>query len=152
MRGFAGAHLGAIPDRTIFATGFAVAICCLTAANPALALPVCEGGNRAERKLTCIVDGDTGWEAGVKWRMLGIDTPEISSPECEAEYSVGIKARNRLREMMAAGYRIQWSGDEGYFGRDLVRIKLSDGRLAGATLISEGLAQPWPNDGNPWCQ
>jgi hypothetical protein len=23
-------------------------------------LPVCSGGNRAERKLTCIVDGDTG--------------------------------------------------------------------------------------------
>ena len=30
--------------------------------------PVCSGGNRAARKLTCIVDGDTGWENGVKWR------------------------------------------------------------------------------------
>jgi hypothetical protein len=34
--------------------------------TPALALPVCEGADRAARRLTCIVDGDTGWESGVK--------------------------------------------------------------------------------------
>lgn len=124
----------------------------LVAALPALALPVCEGGDRAARKLTCIVDGDTGWEAGVKWRMLGIDTPEISSPECEAEYTTGIAARDRLRELMARGYRIEGDGEKGAFGRDLVRIRLTDGRLAGEALMAEGLAQPWPNEGNVWCR
>ena len=36
--------------------------------SPALAgtIPVCSGGDRAARKLTCIVDGDIGWERGVK--------------------------------------------------------------------------------------
>lgn len=127
------------------------AILITIAAAPALALPVCEGGDRAERKLTCIVDGDTGWDRGVKWRLLNIDTPEISSPECEAEYVIGIAARDRLREMLAGGYRIEWSEEHGSFGRDLVQIRLSDGRQAGPVLIEEGLAQPWPNEGNIWC-
>ncbi|MEF2073652.1 thermonuclease family protein [Consotaella aegiceratis] len=114
-------------------------------------LPVCSGGNRAERKLTCIVDGDTGWELGVKWRMLDIDTPELSKPECGAEKRKAEEARDRLRALMAGGYEIEWSGKKGSYGRDLARVRLSDGRDAGDVLISEGLAQPWPNDGNVWC-
>jgi hypothetical protein len=26
------------------------------------------------------VDGDTGWELGVKWRLTHVDTPELTSP------------------------------------------------------------------------
>ncbi|MEN3793937.1 hypothetical protein [Fulvimarina sp. MAC3] len=40
---------------------------------------------------------------------------------------------------------------EARYGRALVSIQLSNGRDAGQTLIDEGLAQPWPNSGNPWC-
>jgi endonuclease YncB( thermonuclease family) len=46
------------------------------AANPAMAIDMCSGGDRAARKVTCLVDGDTGWERGVKWRLLDIDAPE----------------------------------------------------------------------------
>jgi endonuclease YncB( thermonuclease family) len=118
--------------------------------SPALALPVCEGGDRAARKLTCIVDGDTGWESGVKWRLLDIDTPEISQPECDAEYAKGIAARDRLREIMASEYRIQPSRRRVRSDRELVRIEVG-GRDVGEMLIAEGLAQPWPNSGNRWC-
>ncbi|MEF2549148.1 thermonuclease family protein [Aurantimonas sp. E1-2-R+4] len=123
-----------------------------TAAPPARPLPVCSGGNRAARKLTCIVDGDTGWERGVKWRALDVDTPEIGKPECAAERRLGEKARDRLRQLMGSGYTIEWTGGKGKFGRELARVRLTDGRDAGQVLIQEGLSQPWPNEGNKWCR
>src|SRR5690606_633665 len=58
-------------------------------AGPAEAIEICSGGNRAARKVTCLVDADTGWERGVKWRLLDIDTPEISRPECPRELEIG---------------------------------------------------------------
>ncbi|MCQ8781744.1 thermonuclease family protein [Mangrovibrevibacter kandeliae] len=133
------------------------ALLLLLLSAPALAdpLPICEGGHRAERKLTCIVDGDTGWQQGVKWRLLGstggVDAPELSKPECPAEKRKAIAARDRLRELMGAGYTFIQSGNPDRYGRMLARIQFADGRDAGDVLMSEGLAQPWPNKGNVWC-
>ena len=115
-------------------------------------IEICRGGNRKARRLTCIVDGDTGWEDGVKWRLNGVDTPEISRPACAKERRTAIAARDRLRDLMSGGYRIEWIGSSGSYGRKLVRIRLADGRYAGRTLMREGLAQPWPNSGNVWCE
>lgn len=33
-----------------------------------------------------MVDGDTIWLEGLKIRIADIDTPEITSPKCNAEY------------------------------------------------------------------
>lgn len=115
-------------------------------------LPDCTGPNRAERRLTCLVDGDTGWERGRNWRYEGIDTPEISQPECERERALGHAATDRLRALMARGYRIEWLNRSGKYGRELATITLADGRDAGEVLIEEGLAQRWPNKGNIWCE
>ncbi|MEF2549538.1 thermonuclease family protein [Aurantimonas sp. E1-2-R+4] len=112
---------------------------------------ICSGGNRAERRVTCIVDGDTGWQDGDKWRMKDIDTPEISKPECAAEKRKGLAARDRLRNLMSAGYSLTQDGT-GYYGRTLVTVTLADGRDAGEVLVQEGLSQRWPNTGNPWCR
>ncbi|MGN6548775.1 MAG: thermonuclease family protein [Pararhizobium sp.] len=118
----------------------------------AASLPVCHGGHRAARHLTCIVDGDTGWENGVKWRYEAIDAPEMPAhAECPAEARKALQSRDRLRELMGAGYRLNWSGGKGRYGRQLVTITLADGRDAGEVLMSEHLAQPWPNRGNVWC-
>ena len=119
----------------------------------AATLSVCSGGDRAGRKLTCIVDGDTGWEHGVKWRYEAIDAPEMPEhASCPTEARKAIQARDRLRELMGQGYRINWSGRSGIYHRALVTITLSDGRDAGEVLLKEGLAQPWPNHSNPWCR
>ena len=118
----------------------------------AVPLPDCSGPDRAERKVTCLVDGDTGWERGRNWRYEGIDTPEISQPACERERVIGHAATDRLRELMFGGYTIIWSGESGRYDRELVTIRLTDGRDAGEVLIKEGLAQPWPNSGNVWCE
>ena len=37
------------------------------------------------------------------------------------------------------------------YGRTPVRVRLTDGRDAGAVLLAETLAQPWPNKGDVWC-
>ena len=122
-------------------------------AGPAEAIEICSGGNRAARKVTCLVDADTGWERGVKWRLLDIDAPEISKPECRREAEIGNQATRRLQQLMARGYTLKDSGrkDRTSDKRALVRVVLPDGRDAGQVLISEGLAQPWPNRGNMWC-
>ena len=130
----------------------ALAITLTLMATPALAIDICSGGDRAARKVTCLIDGDGGWERGVKWRALNVDTPEISQPECAAEKRLGLQARDRLRELMAGGYRIEWTGTRGRYARYLVNVILSDGRDAGQVLIQEGLSQPWPNEGNRWCR
>lgn len=114
-------------------------------------LPVCSGPNRAERKLTCIYDGDTGWEQGVKWRLIGIDAPEFGKrAECRAEGELSVLARDRLRQLMSNGYTM--SGDKlDRNKRRLVKITLNDGRSVGKVLMEEKLAQAWPNSGNIWC-
>ncbi len=84
-------------------------------------LPICSGGDRAARKLTCIVDGDTGWEHGVKWRALDVDTPEIEHAQCDQERKLGEKARDRLRELMAGGYTIEWAHKRGHSTGSLPR-------------------------------
>lgn len=101
---------------------------------------------------TCLVDGDTGWQDGTKWRMQGIDAPEMDNKaECESERVKAVASLQRLTELMALGYSIKGSGKNDRFGRALVDVVLNDGRDAGAVLIGEGLAQPWPNRGNVWC-
>ncbi|NDW07862.1 thermonuclease family protein [Jiella sp. 40Bstr34] len=110
------------------------------------ALPLCSSGKR----VTCLVDGDTGWAGGTKWRLLNIDAPEVSRPECPRERLFADQATRRLQALLASGYDLDGDGHDRY-GRELVTITLSDGRDAGAVLIAEGLVQPWPNSGNPWC-
>jgi micrococcal nuclease len=122
-------------------------------AGQANAIEICSGGDRAARKVTCLIDADTGWERGVKWRLLDIDAPEISKPECQREREIGNQATKRLQRLMARGYTLKDSGrkDRTSDKRALVRVILPDGRDAGQVLIRETLAQPWPNRGNKWC-
>ncbi len=100
------------------------------------------------------MDGDTGWEKGVKWRLLDIDTPETSQAECAAEHAIGKRATIRLQQLMSGGYTLESSGrtDRTSDHRELLRVHLVDGRDAGSVLVDEGLAQWWPNKGNRWCE
>jgi len=100
----------------------------------------------------CIIDGDTGRDRGQKWRLVAIDTPEISEPGCENERVLAIAARDRLQALLADGYRIRPTGRTDPHGRNLIDIELPDGRDASRLLLDEGLAQRWPNRGNIWCE
>jgi endonuclease YncB( thermonuclease family) len=115
------------------------------------AIPICTGWAHASRRVTCLVDGDTGWEHGVKWRLSDVDTPEISSPGCPNELQLGLAARDRLQRLMATGYTINWLGRTDRYNRQLVNVTLRDGRDAGRVLLGEGLARPFPNSQKAWC-
>lgn len=111
-------------------------------------IPICGGGGHP----SCLVDGDTGWEQGVKWRIEAINTPEIGAPQCDEELQQGLAARRRLQQLMAGGYRIGWQGRTDPHGRRLVDITLADGRDAGQVLIAEGLARRYQSHDRDWCR
>ena len=104
-------------------------------------------------RISCVVDGDTFWLEGVKIRIADIDTPEISQPQCSAEYELGMEATYRLLELLNAGpFELQQVGsrDEDQYGRKL-RVIIRDGHSIGDQLVSEGLARTWSGRREPWC-
>lgn len=101
---------------------------------------------------TCLVDGDTGWQDGIKWRIQGIDAPEMDDKaECDSEREKATASLRRMVDLMADGYVVKASGRKDKYDRALVDVVLRDGRDAGRVLMAEGLAQGWPNQGNVWC-
>ena len=102
---------------------------------------------------TCVVDGDTIWLDGVKIRIADIDTPEISSPQCDVEYERGIRARDRLVVLLNEGefeLRPIGSRDKDRYGRKL-RVIMRSGRSLGDQLVSENLARTWTGRRESWC-
>lgn len=102
---------------------------------------------------TCVVDGDTIWVEGVKIRIADIDTPEISSPQCDAEDERGIRARDRLVVLLNEGeFELRPIGnrDEDQYGRKL-RVIVRSGRSLGDQLVSENLARTWTGRQESWC-
>ncbi|TAY52913.1 thermonuclease family protein [Rhizobium leguminosarum] len=117
-----------------------------------------------------ITDGDTvhvsGERAGT--RLVGFNTPEKFSPQCEYERQLGERASARLRELVAQGsarlIKVACAcppGTEGTsrcnHGRSCGVLKV-DGRDVGQILIAEGLAVPFVCEGDrcpktprPWC-
>lgn len=110
-----------------------------------------------------VVDGDTIRCSGQNMRLIGdgvpfktgIDTPEIGRAKCERERMLGREAKKRLAELIQdPGLRIEDTGfrDDTAQRRPLVRIRLSDGRLAENILLAEGHAIIWrPKVRRPWC-
>lgn len=103
---------------------------------------------------TCVVDGDTIWLDGVKIRIADIDTPEISKPQCQGEYELGMRATQRLIEMLNEGEFSLASSAQGKdrdrYGRTL-RLIVRNGESLGERLIREGLAHRWDGGKTSWC-
>lgn len=102
---------------------------------------------------TCVVDGDTIWLEGAKIRIADIDTPEISSPKCDAEYERGIRARDRLVVLVNEGeFELRPIGnrDKDQYERKL-RVIMRSGRSLGDQLVSESLARTWTGRRESWC-
>jgi micrococcal nuclease len=110
------------------------------------------------------VDGDTIRCNGQNMRLIGdgvpfktgIDTPETGGrAKCERERMLAKAAKKRLAELLEdPGLRIEDTGyrDKTSQRRPLVRIRLSDGRLAENILLAEGHAIIWrPKVKRPWC-
>ena len=100
----------------------------------------------------CVVDGDTFWFAGEKYRIADIDTPETHPARCAEEAALGEAATGRLRDWLNAGaFTLESTGrDTDRYGRKL-RIVTRDGASVGSALVAEGLARPWEGRRRPWC-
>lgn len=109
---------------------------------------LCAGGKRT----SCVVDGDTFWLDGTKIRIADINTPEVSSPQCEAEAVLGRQASRRLAEILSGGaFDLRAADrDEDQYGRKL-RIVERDGQSVGLILVAEGLAHEWRGRRESWC-
>lgn len=93
-----------------------------------------------------IIDGDTVSIDRERIRILNIDAPESRGARCEAELVAGLKAKERLAQLLRAGditiRRCDGRRCQDRYGRTLARLE-SGGRDVGEVLVREGLALPW---------
>lgn len=130
-----------------FAGALAFALACSTAVH---AIELCAGRDR----FTCVVDGDTIWLEGTKYRLQNFDTPEPQTNICggAAETALAQRASARLVELLNTNaWQLVPAGEVGGYGRDLATIYIG-GRDVGDILIEEGLARRWPDGEEFWCR
>jgi endonuclease YncB( thermonuclease family) len=102
---------------------------------------------------TCVVDGDTIEHLGWRVRLADINTPEIGGAQCQRELALGLRAKQRLIELMSEGpFEIVSVGDRDtdVYGRKL-RLVERHGESLGNRLVSEGLAHRWNGYRQNWC-
>ena len=112
---------------------------------PAASMPVCSGGHR----VNCVVDGDTFWWRGKKYRIADIDAPETDA-SCEAERRLAAEATSKLKDLLANDFAVEPTGRFDRYGRRLVIVKI-DNKSVGETLIAAGLARRWQGRKEHWC-
>ncbi|TAN00822.1 MAG: hypothetical protein EPN45_13780 [Rhizobiaceae bacterium] len=126
---------------------FAIIIISCAFITPAAATewPVCHGGNRAARHVTCVVDGDTWWRDGVKFRMACVDAIEIDDER-------GIEARDELRKLLSRpDAEVRDLNLTGHYRRELAIINVGD-TTAGRILVEKRLAVKKDyRDTRQWC-
>lgn len=125
-------------------------ILCILFATPTLAIDKCSRGQRN----TCVVDGDTFWLDGVKYRTAGYDTPEPYTNICggRREVELANRATARFIEIWNTyEIEIQPLNRQGSYGRDLV-VVYANGHNVGDILVAEGLARYWPDGNEFWCR
>lgn len=100
----------------------------------------------------CVVDGDTFWFRGDKYRIADIDTPETHGPRCAQEGALGARATQRLQDLLNVGpFSLEHiDRDTDKYQRSL-RIVTRNGQSIGEQLVAEGLARRWDGGRHPWC-
>jgi micrococcal nuclease len=87
-------------------------------------------------------DGDTiRSPAGIRYRLLGFDAPEIYHAQCDFEYALGMRAKARLEDLIAGGNaRLIESGKLDCYARTLAVLTIN-GRDVAEMLVQEALAR-----------
>lgn len=89
-----------------------------------------------------VIDGDTVDIDGTRIRILSIDTPETFRSRCENEYQLGLKAKDRLSELLSSGEVSYTPDGVDRFGRTLATV-YADDLDVGLKLLEEGHALPY---------
>lgn len=111
---------------------------------------ICDIGKR----VTCIVDGDTFWKGGIKYRLFGVDTPEAGGrAKCKHELRLAAKATYRLQSILKSGQMFIIEHGRDRYGRVLAEVVMNGANVS-ALLINEGVGKPY-NGARPdpkyWC-
>lgn len=105
-----------------------------------------------------VVDGDTFWAEGVKYRLKDIDTPETSSHsrhgyKCESERRLGELATAEAEALLLnRKIWIKPSGSNDRYGRALVHVRYAYGQWYGEHMIKQRLAARWEGRKHKWCE
>jgi len=112
---------------------------------------------RKQNGLFCY-DGDTCYVTYQgkkdKVRLLELDTPEISNPQCEREYMLGIEARDYINHLILNGKKIEFETEynRDFFDRILSHI-IVDGENVSKKMISNRLGVIYDkNNKKDWCE
>jgi micrococcal nuclease len=100
------------------------------------------------------IDGDTiRSPAGVTHRIMGMDTPETFQARCNDELALGLMAKMRMEQLLAAGgVTILESGKLDRYGRTLSQVRVGERDIADI-MIGEGLARPYAGGKRQsWCE
>lgn len=121
-----------------------------TSAYAAQDWPICEDGKR----ITCIVDGDTFWKDGIKYRLFDTDTPEIGKrAKCRREHDLAIKATYHLQSAFNSGLLDIIEHGRDLYDRILAEV-IVNGVNVSVLLIREGVGRPYDGsmrDPKYWC-
>lgn len=101
------------------------------------------------------IDGDTFDSGGVRYRLAGVDAPEMHG-RCPAERALARLAKVRLEEILAQASKldveeVSRQPETTRFRARIVAHVRADGADVGSTLVSEGLARQAPSRG-AWCE
>ena len=89
-----------------------------------------------------LIDGDTIDINGIRIRIVDIDTPETFRSRCENELTLGLKAKERLRQLLDAGPVTYTATGIDRYNRVLAKVYVGNVDV-GAKLVAEGYALPY---------
>lgn len=120
----------------------------ITESNANTSFPICG----YEKRHQCVVDGDTFWYGGTKYRLFEIDAPEIAGgAKCQQEYETGVKAAYFLQSLLQSGIVNLSPHGQDRYGRTLVSVQTGKGD-ASEELLKAGLAKRFGRKfPTPWC-
>lgn len=91
------------------------------------------------KRINCIVDGDTYWKHGVKYRIFGLDTPEKGNrAKCSYERRLSNQATNSLLSLFQNSIVSEQRVGIDRYNRVLAKTFVN-GRNVADILISQGL-------------
>lgn len=99
----------------------------------------------------CVVNGGTIDDHGTRIQLGDVEAPGLQDAHCPAEQALGLKAAERLAELLREGpFEIVDGADQDRTGRNL-RLVRRDGQSLGDILVAEGLARRPQARRGKWC-
>jgi endonuclease YncB( thermonuclease family) len=106
-----------------------------------------EGIETVDGRTLVVLNGDTLSVPGKdRIRLFNIDAPATVDFRCERELILGLKAKQRLVELVRSGLVSIERRDKDPYRRTLGYVRLGDGRDVGRVLLAEGLVAPYRPD------